>query len=193
MTTGFKFRSVSVLVCLSALMGANGWSCKPCNSCDDPKLVKVPSSDPSPPGYHWEMSQAVMHSNGTATSSISIVPGGTAVIHSSAADSITTTVYLTAHDPESGVKCISVHGGFGLTCMSKDSTAIAIDGIIQSHSVCTDLTSCCHKDMRIAIEDLGKYIQCPGNRNLTNGGVGLTGIVTNCTGTQDTVSLTVQF
>jgi len=181
---------------LFLLLGVNvvmAWGCKPCNSCDDPKLVKVPAVDTSAPAFHWEMSQAVQHSNGTATSSISIVPEGTTVINSSAADSVTTTVYLAANDPESGVQCIHIKGGFGFTCMNSDSLAIAIDGKVKSQSYCLDLTTCCLKDIRIAVEDLGSYLRCPGDRTLNSGGVGLTGIVINCTGIVDTVNLTVQF
>lgn len=181
---------VVVLITIGSVMN---WSCKPCNSCDDPKLVKVPPADASPPEFHWEMSQAVMHSNGTATSSISIVPAGTSVIHSVAADSVTTHVYLTAHDPQSGVKCIDIKGGFGLTCMGNDSTAVAIDGILPAISQCNDLTACCLKSMRVTVENLRQYMQCNNNRMLSGGGVGLTGILTNCKGGQDTVSLTVQF
>jgi len=169
------------------------WGCKPCNSCDDPKLVKVPAVDPSPPAFHWEMSQTVSHSNGTVTSNISIVPGGTTIVNSTAADSVTTTVYLAANDPESGVQCIYIQGGFGLTCMNSDSMVIAIDGILKSQSQCVDLTTCCLKDLRIEVEDLGSSIHCPDGRTLSSGGVGLTGIIVNCKGMQDTVNLTVQF
>ncbi len=186
-------RTIQIFSFSICMLCAMVWGCRPCNSCDDPKLVKVPAVDASPPAYHWEMSQAVMHYDGTATSSISIIPAGTSVVNSTAADSVTTNVYLTANDPESGVRCIYIKGGFGLTCINSDSTAIAIDGILKSQSYCVDLTNCCLSELRLAVEDLGSHIQCPGDRMLSNGGVGLTGIVVNCKGGQDTVNLTVQF
>ncbi|HMS66863.1 MAG TPA: hypothetical protein PKD18_01945, partial [Saprospiraceae bacterium] len=55
-------------------------SCKKCNNCADEKLVTVPIGGSSTPIAQWEMSQSVQHSNGTVTSSISIVPEGITLI-----------------------------------------------------------------------------------------------------------------
>ena len=168
--------------------------CQPCNSCNDPLLIKVPAADPSPPTYQWEMSQAVHHSNGLETSSISMVPAGTATVNSIAADSVTTNIYLRAIDPESGVKCIRISGGFGMTCSEPEGmAALAIDGIITPKENCQGLTACCMKELRMTMEDLGDYIRCPGNRILNNGGIGLNAVITNCKGVSDTVNLTIQF
>lgn len=168
-------------------------SCKPCNSCNDENLVKVNVSDATYSTYQWEMSQAVQHSNGTATSSINIVPTGTTIVNSSAADSVTTSVYLTATDNESGIKCLRLSGGFGFTCENNANQAIVLDGILAQKTLCLDLTNCCIKSQRIAYENLSQFITCPIGRTFTNGGVGITAIIENCAGKIDTTFLTVQF
>ena len=93
-------------------------SCDPstCNSCDDPELVKVPASSSVAPDHQWEISTAVFHSNGTASSSISIIPEGTSSVTASRADSVKTTVYIIAKDTLRGIKCVELFGGFGFTC-----------------------------------------------------------------------------
>ena len=169
-------------------------SCRKCNPCNDEKLVHVNNADMSPATFQWEISQAVQHSNGTATSSISIVPSGTTVINSTFADSITTTAYLTATDGESGIKCIRLFGGFGYTCLNEETNqAIVLDGILPKKDQCLPLTTCCLKSQRITMENLGQFITCTNGRKFTNGGVGITGVIENCKGLRDTVFLTVQF
>jgi hypothetical protein len=87
-------------------------SCNPaCPPCDDPYLTKVGSS--STLTINFEVSTAVRHSNGTATSSISIAPDGSNV-QLSMADSVTTNVYLTGIDTSGGIKCVELSGGGGL-------------------------------------------------------------------------------
>lgn len=168
-------------------------SCKKCNNCADEKLVTVPIGGSSTPIAQWEMSQSVQHSNGTVTSSISIVPEGITLINSSAADSVTTNIYLTATDTISGIKCLKLSGGFGYTCVDISNQAIILDGILPKKSQCLDLTTCCMKSQRISYDDISEFIRCPQGRTFTNGGIGITCFIENCNGQVDSMQITVQF
>lgn len=167
-------------------------SCKKCNPCDDPLLVKVPAQGFGNIEYQWEVSNAVQHSDGTLTSSISIVPPGTTTIHATKADSIHTTVYLQATDTLAGIHCITTTGKFGLTC-TNSSGAIIIDGILPETRECNNLTRCCLKNQRLVLSNIDQYMNCTGDRKLSNGGIGITGYIKNCRGATDTVFLNVQF
>ena len=164
-----------------------------CNSCNDPLLVKVV------PGvshitHHWEFIQAVQHSNNTATSSISIVPAGTTSINSVANDSVTTTINLVATDSISGIHCLGIKGGFGFTCLDPGGgPGIAVDGIFPYKEECNALTKCCLRSMQTSAENIGANIKCSPGKILSNGGVGLTGIIRSCAGGIDTVFLNVVF
>ncbi|HOY12897.1 MAG TPA: hypothetical protein PLY70_07135 [Saprospiraceae bacterium] len=183
---------VSLIVLISILLFAQT-SCKKCNNCADEKLVTVPVGGSSTPVGQWEMSQAVQHSNGTVTSSISIVPESITLINSTTADSVTTNIYFTATDTISGIKCVKLSGGFGFTCVNNSNQAIILDGILPQKTQCLDLTTCCLKSQRIAYEDISEFLRCPQGRTFTNGGIGIMGIIENCNGQIDTMQLTVQF
>lgn len=187
----YSFIALSIFVIGTSIFTM--YSCQ-CKSCDDPNLVQVPQNIVSAINYHWEMIQAVQHSNNTATSSIQIIPSGTNLVNSPAADSVTTTIILVAEDTLAGIKCLQLKGGFGLTCTDNTGAgAIAVDGILPLKSVCINLTKCCLKSNRIDYEDLGQFMHCSGDRTWSNGGVGLTGFIQNCKGMTDTVFLTVNF
>ena len=173
------------------------WYCKsprPCNPCDDPALVHVTPGSPSSVTHNWEFIQAVRHSNGTATSSISIVPAGTTSVNSVANDSTTTSINLVATDTLAGIHCIGIKGGFGFTCINPaGGPALAIDGIIPYKETCNNLTKCCLKSMQATADNIGANLKCGAGRVFSNGGVGITGIITNCNGVKDTVIINVVF
>lgn len=166
-------------------------SCGPaCTPCDDPELTKVGSS--SALTLQFEISTAVRHSNGTATSSISIAsPGDNISI--SLADSVTTNVYLTATDTAAGIKCIELSGGWGLTCNNPGAgLGISMHGVLPKPSQCLPLTRCCLKQNRIAIEDLNEFLKCPQDRVIQSGDIQVTGIAKSCTNVTDTAFITFQ-
>jgi hypothetical protein len=166
-------------------------SCNPaCPPCDDPYLTKVGSS--STLTINFEVSTAVRHSNGTATSSISIAPDGSNV-QLSMADSVTTNVYLTGIDTSGGIKCLELSGGWGATCRNQNNNlALSMHGILPQERQCLPLTTCCLKTNRIAMEDLKQYLKCPDNHTLNTGGIQVVGIVETCIGRRDTAFLTLE-
>ena len=170
------------------------WCHRPtaCNPCNDPQLVKVIPNQ-SLIRYNWEFIQGVHHNyNGTSTSSISIIPAGTTTINSVSNDSVTTSINLVATDTTSGIKCISIQGGFGLTCFTPGG-AIVLDGILPVQEQCNELTKCCLRTEHISANEIDNYINCGKDRVLSNGSVGLTGIIKSCGGKIDTVRLNVSF
>lgn len=182
---------ISFTLVFHLLPGLFSCICKPC---DDPSLVSVPKEGTGNLRYHWEMTQAVEHTGGVATSSIQIIPSGTTSVNAFAADSITTGIRLMVEDTLAGVKCIRLNGGFGLTCNTADTgDAVAIDGIVETKIFCSDLTKCCLRSNSLRYDDLGRFMQCGNGRIFRNGGIGLTGIIENCKGVMDTVILTVNF
>ena len=169
-------------------------SCKKKCPCGDDNLVQVQPADISSPTYQWEMSQAVQHSDGTMTSSISIVPNGTTSVQSVLADSVTTTIYLTATDLESGIKCITTGGGFGYTCIDPlGGVGISAHGLLANNNQCVDLTTCCLKSQRKTIENVSQHFNCTGGRVFNSGGLQIVGIIETCSGIKDTVELAVNF
>ena len=129
------------------------------------------------------------------TSSISIVPNPTVPINTNLTDSTSTTVFVSATDTMCGIKCISISGGFGLTCISPPpAVGIAIDGKITNQNDCSPLTTCAFKTMRLSIPNLETYMRsCNLPRVFSGGGVGITAIVENTNGQKDTSMLTIQF
>ncbi|HMP28672.1 MAG TPA: hypothetical protein PKD85_03675 [Saprospiraceae bacterium] len=166
-------------------------SCTPaCTPCDDPELTEVGSS--STLRLQFEVSTAVRHSNGTAASSIAIASHGDN-IPISLADSVTTNVYLTGIDTTSGVKCVELKGGFGLTCQNLGGgSAISLHGILPNPRQCLPLTRCCLKNNRIAIEDLSQFMRCPSGQRVQSGGIQVVGIVQSCEGRTDTAILSFE-
>ncbi len=185
-------KHLSIIILLTLVMGVSH-SCKKCNPCNDPKLVSVPATGIGSLHYYWEFVQAVQHSNGTATSSISMVSPGTTSINSVAADSVTTSIHLVGIDSLAGIKCLSFKGGYGVTCSNGGTGAIAIDGILSIKSQCLPLTTCCLISQNMKIENLGQYMQCGAGKQFVSGGVGITGTIENCKGEIDTVFLSVNF
>ncbi len=165
-----------------------------CNPCNDTALIK-PGITGCNTQIQWQYSQAVNHSNGTMTSSISIVTNPADPINTNLSDSTTTSVYISATDTVCGIKCIFIKGGYGLTCTNPGGgVGIAIDGKIPDQSDCSPLTNCAFKTMRISIPNLESYMRsCFLPRVFSNGGVGITAIVENTAGQRDTSFLTVQF
>jgi len=182
---------ITIVFALYILAGFLACVCKPCN---DPNLIAVPKAVAGEIQYHWEMIQAIKHAGGAATTSIQIIPSGTSSVNSIAADSVTTSIILVANDTFAGVKCLRLHGGFGLTCNNADlGAAIAIDGIVESKISCMNLSTCCLRSNSLRYDDLGQHMHCGTGKIFNNGGIGLTGIIENCKGVADTVNLTINF
>lgn len=168
-------------------------SCKECG-CGDPKLIKVKPDAPSLINYRWEMSQAVQHSDGTATSSISIISPGTSSVNASIADSVTTNLYLTASDSLAGVKCITTGGSFAYTCSDPNGgIGISVHGILANDDQCVDLTTCCLMSQRKTITNLSQYINCTNGRVFSGGGLQVVAYIQNCNLKIDTVFMSVNF
>ncbi|HEX5625133.1 MAG TPA: hypothetical protein VFX48_03875 [Saprospiraceae bacterium] len=164
-----------------------------CHPCKDPALVK-PASTGCNTQIQWQYSQAVQHSDGTMTSSISIVTDPSIPINTQLTDSTRTTVYVVATDTVCGIKCIELKGGFGMTCTMEGGTGIAIDGKLPDQRECSPLTTCALKSMRLHASDLENYLRnCHPPREFAGGGIGFTVVVENTAGQKDTSFLTVQF
>ncbi|MEP7195530.1 MAG: hypothetical protein ABI851_03365 [Saprospiraceae bacterium] len=164
-----------------------------CIPCNDPALIK-PATTGCNTQIRWEFAQAVNHSNGTMTSSISIIPDPNIAINATLTDSTSTSVFVSATDTMCGIKCISISGGFGLTCSGPIGVGLAIDGKIESQSDCSPLTTCAFKTMRLSIPNLESYMRsCNAPKVFSNGGIGINAIIENTMGKKDTSHLLVQF
>jgi hypothetical protein len=165
-----------------------------CNPCNDPALLKPSATGPCDTHIQWEMATAVAHSNGTMTSSISIIPDPNIPLNQTLTDSTTTTVFISATDTLCGIKCIHVMGGFGYTCTAPGGIGLAIDGKIKDQHECSPMTTCAFRRMRVDISNLESYLRgCQPPRVFATGGIGITAIVENTMGQKDTSMLTVQF
>ncbi|MEO6190832.1 MAG: hypothetical protein ABIO44_11205 [Saprospiraceae bacterium] len=172
------------------LLGLISSCCIPCN---DPALIK-PASTGCHTQVQWEYAQAVTHSNGTMTSSISIIPNPNVPINTTLTDSTSTSVFVSATDTICGIKCISLNGGFGLTCSGPMGVGIAIDGQIARQSDCSPLSNCAFKSIRLSIPNLESYMRtCNAPKVFTTGGIGINAIIENTAGQKDTSRLTIQF
>ncbi len=166
----------------------------PCNSCNDPALVIVPEADASAPVVQWEISQAVTNPDGTMASSISIVDDPSVPVNLNYADNVTTTVYANATDEESGVKCISLGGGFGFSCTQPGGIGLLGSGILDDQRQCSGLTLCGLKSSRLQQENLEQFLTgCNPPRALASGDFSIEAVVENMKGIVDTVTLVIHF
>jgi hypothetical protein len=172
-------------LCYLLILGLISSCCKPC---DDPNLIQVNrQSNANALDILLEVTNAVRHTNGTATSSISIAQNGDNVTFANV-DSVTTSVNLVATDTLRGIKCIKVYGRFGYSCNSGNQ-GIIFDGIIPEQNQCVNLTNCCLKSQTFPFKNLQQFINCPAGQSARNGGIGLTFVVEDCTGITDTTNI----
>jgi hypothetical protein len=166
----------------------------PCNPCNDPALVVVPDADATAPVVQWEISQAVTHSDGTMTSSISIVSDPSVPVNLNYEQNVSTTVYANATDEESGVKCISLSGGFGFSCTQPGGIGLLGSGILDNQRDCSGLTVCGLKSMRLQQDNLEQFLSgCTPPKVLASGDFAVEVVVENMKGIVDTVTLTLHF
>src|SRR5690348_5080323 len=86
------------------------YSCKPCNECKDNQLVKINTSDSTPPIIQWSISEAKT-TGAQIISSIAIFTEGSTV-NKNLRDDLSYNVYVSASDNESGIKSLKPEGGF---------------------------------------------------------------------------------
>lgn len=102
-------------------------------------------------------------------------------------------IYLIAADNESGVKKISMKGGFGYTCIpAGGGTALAVDGFIPEQSMdFSPLTTCGIKEWKLSIAPLNVALSCPNSGLLSGGSIGITGSGENFKGGVSSLTLNV--
>ncbi len=170
------------------------YSCT-CKHCDDPKLITVPASG-SHILSHWHISQAVKHSNGTMTSSISIVPHDLTTVTSVAVDSVIIGIDFTSEDTIGGIKSMRLESTFSFNCTNAVThMSTIVDGIlpVKVDEFDSPLTTCCLRTYSIHGSDIGKPFRCAPGLIISNAHLRLTAWTTSCTGVQDTSYLTVAF
>jgi hypothetical protein len=158
-----------------------------CDPCNDPNLVKPSLSVLSAPEITLAVSNAVAHSNGTATSSISIAENNSEV-NFSLADSVTTNLEITATDTLIGIQCITVNGSFNFNFISFGDT-IFNNGAIPEIQNCTSLTNCCLKSKILKVNDLKNQLRCRMGGYTNEGKLNYYIFVKTCNNGIDTVMI----
>jgi hypothetical protein len=163
-------------------------ACDPGTTCGDPALVTIPAADDSAPELTWMITQASVTPDGPI-SSIGPYSGAEVTINVKPTDDV--KVYLVARDEQSGVKQVSMSGGFGQTCTSP-SGAIAASGILPSYSQdLSFLTVCGIIEWRLPEINIETGMACVAGSTLTQLGFGLTGVAENNKGGTATSVLTI--
>lgn len=175
------------MVCL-ALFLVLLQSCKPC--CNDPLIVKVPDSDATLPSLRWEVAVMSQTLSGPV-SSMTMYSDPVTNITVKTTDKV--DVYLIAVDNESGIKKMSMKGGFGYTCIPQGGgTALAVDGIVPEQSMdFSPLTTCGIKEWKLSIAPLNVALSCPNSGLLSGGMIGITGSGENFKGGVSGLTLNV--
>jgi hypothetical protein len=163
-------------------------ACDPGNTCGDPALVAIPATDDSEPELTWMITQASVTPDGPI-SSIGPYTGAEVTITAKPTDEV--KVYLIARDEQSGIKQVSMTGGFGQTCTS-GSGAIAASGILPEQSQdLSFLTVCGMIEWRLPEIPIEVGMPCVAGNTLAQLSFGLTGTAENNKGGTVSSRLTI--
>jgi hypothetical protein len=182
-----KQSMLPVLLCLP-LLALFFQACQPC--CTDPLIVKIPNNDATPPTLRWEVAVLSQTPSGPI-SSMTMYSESVTNISVKTTDKV--DVYLVARDVESGVKKMSMKGGFGYTCIPPGGgTTIAVDGYVPEKSMdFSALTTCGLKEWKVSTEALNVSLSCPNNGMLSGAMIGITGNGENFKGGVSSLTLNV--
>ncbi len=166
-------------------------ACKPCNECNDPKLVKISSTDSSKPTIQWSFSSA-RTTPGSATSSISIVTDPATGVNANIANNLSYGVYVEGTDNESGIKSIKMSGGFSNICRN-GAGLISTHGIIGEQNQNFSFTNCALKSWSLNDLKVESYADCGSSFTLDHGDASFKVVVENFAGLKDSSVLSVHF
>ena len=166
-------------------------SCTPCNECNDPKLTKINRTDTSKPSIQWSFSSG-RTSAGTATSSIAIVPDPAAGVDANVAPDLTYGIYAEATDNESGIKSITMSGGFSNTCKT-GANLFTTHGTLGEQRQDFSFTNCALKAWNLKELKIERYADCGTGHILVNGNLACQVITENFAGLKDTSVMVVRF
>jgi hypothetical protein len=145
-----------------------------CDNCADPAMVTIPDADATPPVLHWEV---VVQSNTPSGPISSMTQYYDAASNITVKSNDDVDVYLVGTDEESGIKKITLKGGFGYLCTPAGSeVSMAVGGLIPEGGVdFSMLTKCALRGWRLSKESLDLNFQCDPNSTAGNRSISLQG------------------
>lgn len=149
-----------------------------CNNCADPAMVTIPAADATPPALHWEVEVQSNTPSGPISSMTQYYDAANNITVKSSDE---VDVYLVGTDDESGIKKITLKGGFGYLCTPAGSdVSMAVGGLIPEGGVdFSMLTKCALRGWRLSKESLDINFQCGPNSAAGNRSISLQGACTN--------------
>lgn len=155
--------------------------------CEDPGLVRIPSSDASAPELIWMITRAT--SGATPTSSIAPYSGENISITVRRTETV--RVFLMARDEQSGIRRVRSTCGFGQSCLSSNGV-IFYDGLLPEYAQSpTLMRECGVVEWSLPEYNIDTQRGCPPGMNLAELTYALTGTAENNKGGTATSNLLI--